>query len=320
MPQVSILIPCYNAERWVAEAIQSALDQTHEDKEVIVIDDGSTDNSINVIKTFGDRIRWQTQPNRGGNYTRNRLLEMASGEWVQFLDADDYLLPTKIENQLQIFGIDTFDAVYGPTVLEWIHDDAVCDRDISTPDPDATIFEHWLNWQLGQTGTLIWRRDSLSRIGGWKESQPCCQDNEITFRALKTGFRFGYCPSPGNVYRLFEEGTLTKRAPLNILDEKAVLIRSMLDWLDTTGELTPQLLTLANTIVFQMARTAATFNSLAGVTREKEWRSQRLISTCPQIYPLSYRAIYQLFGFRSAELAARAARVLQLTYIRRTNG
>ena len=94
-PLVSILIPCYNAERWVGQAIESALAQTWPNKEVIVVDDGSTDGSLEVIKSFGDRIKWETGPNRGGNVARNRLLELSHGEWIQYLDADDYLLPAK---------------------------------------------------------------------------------------------------------------------------------------------------------------------------------------------------------------------------------
>ena len=62
---VSILIPCYNAERWIAQAIESALAQTWPEKEVIVVDDGSTDDSLEVIKSFDDRIRWETVPTVG---------------------------------------------------------------------------------------------------------------------------------------------------------------------------------------------------------------------------------------------------------------
>src|SRR5580704_15422021 len=100
-PLVSILIPCYNAERWVAQAIESALAQTWPEKEVIVVDDGSTDGSLGIIKQFEARIRWETGPNRGGNNTRNRLLELARGEWLQYLDADDYLLPDKVGRQMK---------------------------------------------------------------------------------------------------------------------------------------------------------------------------------------------------------------------------
>src|SRR5438309_6069595 len=98
---VSILIPCRNAERWVGQAIESALGQTWPEKEVIVVDDGSTDSSLSIIKSFGDRIRWETGPNRGGNAARNRLLELASGDWLQYLDADDYLLSDKVARQAE---------------------------------------------------------------------------------------------------------------------------------------------------------------------------------------------------------------------------
>ena len=71
---VSILIPCFNAEKWVAQAIESALAQTWPEKEVIVVDDGSTDASLEIIRHFDGRVRWESGPNRGGNAARNRLL------------------------------------------------------------------------------------------------------------------------------------------------------------------------------------------------------------------------------------------------------
>src|SRR5690606_2283060 len=101
MPLVSIIIPCYNAEKYVAEAIQSALDQTYPNCEVIVIDDGSTDGSLEVIQSFGDKIRCETGPNKGGCAARNRGLELAKGEWIQFLDADDLISVEKIERQME---------------------------------------------------------------------------------------------------------------------------------------------------------------------------------------------------------------------------
>lgn len=115
MRSVSILVPCHNAERWIGEAIESALKQTWFRKEVIVVDDGSTDGSLDIIKRFGDHIRWDTGPNRGGSAARNRLLELAQGEWLQYLDADDYLLAAKIANQLAVIDTDPeIDVLLGP--------------------------------------------------------------------------------------------------------------------------------------------------------------------------------------------------------------
>src|SRR5262249_38459273 len=116
---VSILIPCYNAQQWITQAIESALTQTWSNKEIIVVDDGSTDCSLDVIRQFEGRIRWETGPNRGGNATRNRLLELACGEWIQYLDADDYLFPPKISQQMEFIASQTdLDVVFGPVTLE----------------------------------------------------------------------------------------------------------------------------------------------------------------------------------------------------------
>ena len=126
-PFVSILIPCYNAERWVAQAIDSALSQTWPNKEVIVVDDGSADRSLDVVRSFGDRIRWETGPNRGGSAARNRLLELATGEWLQYLDADDCLLPEKTASQVECgLPLDDIDVLYAPVVYEhWKENQAV---------------------------------------------------------------------------------------------------------------------------------------------------------------------------------------------------
>ena len=98
--KVSILIPCHNAERWIQTAVESALAQTWPDKEVIVWDDGSTDNSGPLLDQFGDRIQLIGGQQVGSNPARNHLLDKAEGEWIQFLDADDYLEPDKVSIQL----------------------------------------------------------------------------------------------------------------------------------------------------------------------------------------------------------------------------
>src|SRR4051794_14609729 len=119
-PFVSILIPCYNSERWVGQAIESALGQTWPNKQVIVLDDGSTDNSLNVIRKYESQLTWEAGPNRGGGYARNRLLELASGEWAQYLDADDYLLAEKVSEQAEFVAQHVeVDIVIGPTTMEF---------------------------------------------------------------------------------------------------------------------------------------------------------------------------------------------------------
>lgn len=103
MPQlVSILIPAYNAGRWIAETISSAVNQTWPAREIIVVDDGSTDDTLQVARQFESKsVKVVTQPNGGASSARNRALGLAQGEYIQWLDADDLLAPDKISRQMQ---------------------------------------------------------------------------------------------------------------------------------------------------------------------------------------------------------------------------
>jgi len=188
LPLVSIIIPCYNGERFVAEAIESALAQTYPHKEVIVIDDGSTDNSLEVIKSFGDKIRWETGPNRGGCAARNRGIELARGELIQFLDADDILHPQKLERQV------TF-------MLEGCYDWTICWGGVIPPDdPCAPVYCRPYNGEdplvfnlLGglQTSASLHRRENLVKIGGFDVTLRCSQERDLHIRLSMLGLRMG---------------------------------------------------------------------------------------------------------------------------------
>ena len=99
-PFISILIPAYNAELWVADAIQSAVCQTWARKEIIVVDDGSTDRTAEIAKRFGSKIKLVSTPNRGLCAAVNLAYSLSQGDYIQELDADDILLPDKIERQM----------------------------------------------------------------------------------------------------------------------------------------------------------------------------------------------------------------------------
>jgi len=101
-PLVSILIPAYNAEPWIADTIKSALNQTWPSKEVIIIDDGSRDQTLRVARQFASEVvSVVTQENQGGSAARNRAFELCQGDYIQWLDADDLLSPEKVEKQME---------------------------------------------------------------------------------------------------------------------------------------------------------------------------------------------------------------------------
>src|SRR5271165_3187575 len=103
-PLVSVIIPVYNSEKYLAESIESAIGQTWSSKEIIVVDDGSTDNSFEIARKFAGRpeVKVVTQENRGAAAARNAGLKEAKGEFIQFLDADDLLSADKIESQMKL--------------------------------------------------------------------------------------------------------------------------------------------------------------------------------------------------------------------------
>lgn len=101
-PLVSILIPAYNSERWIAQSIESALAQTWPRKEIIIVDDGSRDNTLGVSRRYqSSSVQVLTQPNGGASAARNTALRSAQGDYIQWLDADDLLHPEKIAAQLE---------------------------------------------------------------------------------------------------------------------------------------------------------------------------------------------------------------------------
>lgn len=101
MPTVSVIIPTYNRAEMVAEAIRSVLAQTYTDYEVIVVDDGSTDDTRRVVTSFGSPVRYVSQENKGRSVARNRGIELAAGRYIAFLDSDDLFLPTKLATQVR---------------------------------------------------------------------------------------------------------------------------------------------------------------------------------------------------------------------------
>ena len=102
MPAVTVIIPTFNRSRLLVNAIQSVLCQTYRDYEIIVVDDGSTDDTVEALTPYMDRIRYVYQANLGASAAQNRGVHLARGKWVSILASDDVWLPTKLETQLKV--------------------------------------------------------------------------------------------------------------------------------------------------------------------------------------------------------------------------
>jgi hypothetical protein len=303
---VTIAIPCFNSARWIGAAVQSALDQTWSEKEVIVVDDGSTDGSLAVLETFAAQIRVIRGTHCGGNAARNQALAAARGEWVQFLDADDYLEPSKIAVQFaDTGGGANADVLYSPT---WTEDNRTHERVPGTIDSQLDLFAQWLSWQLPQTGGALWRKSALDALGGWKEGQPCCQEHELYLRALQAGLRWAFAPTPHAVYRIWSEETVCRRDPRQVIRMRTELMDQLQAWMSARGLWTESHTRVAGQAFFEMSRTYARYDLAEATAYFRDRKARGLIHLAGPAAPRSYRFAHRLLGFTTAEKLAAAHR------------
>jgi glycosyltransferase involved in cell wall biosynthesis len=192
-PLVSVLIPSFNCATLVADAIDSALAQTWSNTEVIVVDDGSTDDTEAVLSSYGKCIRWERIENSGACVARNRAFELSHGEFVQYLDADDRIVPQKIERQIpHLLGNLSDIVVCNGTLFGDDRPERPIKRVLREPDGEDP-FAYCLRNGLSTLGPLI-RREYVSRVGGFTPGLRRGQEFEFHLRLAAAGARISFVP------------------------------------------------------------------------------------------------------------------------------
>ena len=187
-PLISVIIPAYNCEGYLKRAIISALAQTYPNCECIVIDDGSTDGTLDIIRSFGDRIQAIHQPNAGAAAARNTGIAAARGRYVAFLDADDYWLRTKLANQIRAFQ-EFPELALVCTSFAWTNDQLSSENLNLNGPPYApeklTVYRDLQRLlqdpYLGTPSVLVEKR-ALLEIGGFDTTLPIAEDVDMYFR------------------------------------------------------------------------------------------------------------------------------------------
>ncbi len=205
--KTSVVIPCYNNQNSVGKSIKSVLSQTYSDTKVIVVDDGSTDESFEIIQSFGDQVRWERQANQGAPAARNRGLKLAEGKYVKFLDADDVLLEDCIKRQVQqseCLPEDKKAVVFGDAI--WVDEDGNeldGHGDLRGRKSDEDPVTHLLH-SNPLTSCPLHRRDYLQEVGGFDTSLPRSQEHDLHLRLALAGVEFVYRPMPTYYFRQHE--------------------------------------------------------------------------------------------------------------------
>lgn len=236
-PLVSILIPAFNAEAWIAETIRSALSQTWEKKEIIVVDDGSTDATLAIARQYeSSALKVIHQENSGACHARNRAMRACQGDYIQWLDADDLLSPDKIERQLKVAEIENdpyllfscrwgrffyrpSNARFQPNSL-W--------RDLTPID--------WLNAWLSErlmmaNSAWLVSRQITDKSGSWDERLTLDDDGEYFSRVVCASELVKFVPEACSYYRIANPSSLSRSVSLKSLESLCLSVELTVDHL-----------------------------------------------------------------------------------------
>lgn len=213
-PLVSILIPAFNVEAWLAETLESALAQTWQNTEIIIVDDGSTDNTLAVAKSFASsKVKVISQENRGQSASENRAFQEAQGDFLEFLDADDLLAPDKIERQIQLLGDSSSEFVASG---EWARFYKSPDEALFIPQPlwaDMSPVDWlvcaWENHLMMHGAAWLIPRPIAERAGNWDERLSLINDFDYFSRILLSSKGVKFCQGAKTYYRSGNSNSLS---------------------------------------------------------------------------------------------------------------
>jgi len=180
-PLVSVIIPTYNRGWVVQEAIDSVLDQDFSDYELIVVDDGSNDNTREILGAYGKAITVLQQSNRGVSAARNRGIAEAAGRLIAFLDSDDLWLPRKLSTQVKFFE-ENADAVINQTQEIWIRNGLRVNPKKRHHKFSGMIFERSLALCLVSPSAVMIKKSLFDAVGVFDERLPACEDYDLWLR------------------------------------------------------------------------------------------------------------------------------------------
>jgi glycosyltransferase involved in cell wall biosynthesis len=211
MVEISVVVPCYNAVGWITETLQSVVKQGLDNLEIIVIDDGSTDESAKIIERDFPLARLIKTKNQGASKARNLGTSESRGKFIQYLDADDLLAPGKLKRQLEILETSGADVAYGDWQVLINTPDGRClpagVRKRKMQHPEIELFtDFWC-----PPAVYLFRRSIVEKVGSWSTNLVVIQDARFTLDCALRGARFIYCEGIMAYYRVHSKNSLSRR-------------------------------------------------------------------------------------------------------------
>jgi glycosyltransferase involved in cell wall biosynthesis len=304
MPLVSVVIPAYNAEEWIAESIESVLRQTYQDLEVILVDDGSSDRTVEIAEHIlkSGRLRYQIlrQENRGPSVARNRGWRAARGTWIQFLDADDLIHPRKIETQIIEGSGSAVDVIYSDWQrLRWTGDTWEKEKYIYKPviEGPADLLR---NENFIALGSQLISLSALRRLGGFDDTHRLIEDVELYIKIAVGGGVFVKVASSGPLFWYRDRPqSLSKSDPRQFVEAYLRNARLVLQHILHSGQCSPKSVEAVVDVYSQAARHFAAH----------DWkRFEQFLTEIEALRPgflpkapLALRRLSRVVGYKNAE-------------------
>ncbi|MBD2385330.1 glycosyltransferase family 2 protein [Cylindrospermum sp. FACHB-282] len=311
MPLVSVIIPCYNAAKFLSATLESVFNQNLKDYEIILIDDGSTDNTATLIRSLGSKVRAEFTSNQGASAARNRGTKLAQGQFIQYLDADDLLRVDALEKRVNALVKTGADVAYSDwQKLEEGEDNnfypgEVVVRQIEdiNPNPEIALFTDF--W--APPAALVYHRRIVEAIGSWNESLPIIQDARFFLDAALVGGKFVYVPGVQADYRVQKtNNSLSRRHPANFVQDCFLNACQVEDIWKANGGITPERLIALEKVYGQIARFYFEYNrpKFSEVFAKIHHLNPNYLPSSPK----TLRQLSKWLGYEQAEAIALAYR------------
>jgi glycosyltransferase involved in cell wall biosynthesis len=212
--RVSVIMPTYNSALYILRALESVFSQTYQDWEIIVVDDGSTDNTSQVLAPYLDLIQYIYQDNQGAAIARNHACKLAQGEFLAFLDADDFFLPEKLEKQIACFDADpTLDMVQTGWVIVGKNDEGIYGVKPWEETPKLDL-ETFVLYKSVRPSAMMLRREWWERLGGFDHRFPPTEDLDFVLRLALKGCKSVWLKEILTCYRQHDSNLMSSGSKL----------------------------------------------------------------------------------------------------------
>lgn len=300
--KISIVVPCYNAEAYIIDCLESIYRQSYDNYELICVDDGSSDMTVDVINQFVREKEMQckliTSSNKGQCSARNIGLREATGDYVFFLDADDLILPQKIQHTVTLIeeSVELPDIIVGECLIRYANGN----EKLAGKVTDKGAWYGLLSSQLGSSSSNFYRIESIRGVGGWDEYQETSVEYDLMFRMLIREYTVKMDYAPLTIIRE-RQGSITQKNKDENIIRFIELRKRMLQYLEQQNLLDTQLREYAEQVLFATIRRLYAYDPKKGKQYYNELIPQKFKPIVSSTNTYLYVRTYSLFGFHIAQ-------------------